>query len=375
MFLLKILILSCNTGEGHNAAGNAVLEAARLRGHEAVLQDVMLLSGEYTSKLISGAYINIARSFPHFFGFIYRLALIISNPRIKSPVYWANARLAKKLADFIEANHFDVVVCPHLYPAETLTYMKRRHMLHVKTVAVGTDYTCIPFWEETDCDYYIIPHEDLAEEYVKRKVPKEKLLPYGIPVKQAFTKRMTKAAAREKCNLPKDKLIYLIMSGSMGFGKLAVFSLALAKRLKNGEHIIIICGNNEKIRRILKRQFHGNKQVHILGYTKYVSLYMDACDVIFTKPGGLTSTEALVKNIPIVHTAPIPGCETKNSEFFQKRGLSLASKHLIEQIRLGQILANNADAALEMQKKQQLNRRPDAAMHIIDLLEQLHFDK
>lgn len=366
---MKILILSCNTGGGHNAAGHAVLEAARLRGHDALLQDMMLLSSERTSRLVGGAYINIARTLPHLFGFIYKLGSLISNRYVKSPVYWANARLAKKLAAYIDANHFDIVVTPHLYPAETLTYMKRHNMLHIKTVAVGTDYTCIPFWEETDCDYYVIPHEDLTEEFVKRGVPREKLLPYGIPVAQSFTRPTDKTAARRKCNLPLDKPLYLIMSGSMGFGKLAVFSLALSKHCKSGEHIIIICGSNKKIRRILNHQFHGNKQVHILGYTTHVSLYMDACDVIFTKPGGLTSTEALVKNIPIVHTAPIPGCETKNSAFFAKRGLSFASKYMIEQIRLGQMLIRDAKLSGEMSKDQQANRKPDAAMRIIDLLE------
>lgn len=368
---MKILILSCNTGGGHNAAGQAVLEAAKLRGHDAVLQDMMLLSSERTSRLVGGAYINIARSLPHLFGFIYKLGGLISNRYLKSPVYWANARLAKKLAAFIDANHFDIVVAPHLYPAETLTYMKRHHMLHVKTVAVGTDYTCIPFWEETECDYYVIPHEDLIEEFVQRGVPREKLLPYGIPVSQSFTRPVDQKAARRKCHLPYDKSLYLIMSGSMGFGKLAVFALALAKCCKSGEHIIIICGNNNKIRRILKRQFHGNKQVHILGYTKHVSLYMDACDVIFTKPGGLTSTEALVKNIPIIHTAPIPGCETKNSSFFAEHGLSFASKYMIEQIRLGQMLIQDKQLASEMQQDQKENRKPDAAMHIVDLLETL----
>lgn len=368
---MKILILSCNTGEGHNAAANAVLEEAKRRGHDAVLMDMMLLSGEGTSKLIGGLYINIAKNLPHFFGFIYKLGGLISNRYLKSPVYFANARLGKKLADYIDANHFDIVITSHLYPAETLTWMKRHHLLHIKTIAIGTDYTCIPFWEETDCDYYILPHEDLISEYVKRGVLQEKLLPYGIPVKRAFTKRMETSSARKKCHLPEDVPVYLIMSGSMGFGKLTVFSLALAKQCRNGEHIIIICGNNDKIRRVLTHQFHGNKQVHILGYTDHVSLFMDACDVIFTKPGGLTSTEALVKNIPIVHTAPIPGCETKNSSFFMSRGLSFASKYMIEQIRLGQMLVNNPSLGEDMRKDQQEHRKPDAASRIVALAERL----
>lgn len=112
-----------------------------------------------------------------------------------------------------------------------------------------------------------------------------------------------------------DVPMFLVMSGSMGFGKLAVFAAELALRCRNGEHIVIICGNNAKIERILRKEFHFNKRVHIIGYTNHVSLFMDACDVIYTKPGGLTSTESLVKNIPIVHTAPIPGCETSNLHF------------------------------------------------------------
>ena len=123
-----------------------------------------------------------------------------------------------------------------------------------------------------------------------------------------------------------DVPMFLVMSGSMGFGKLAVFAAELALRCRNGEHIVIICGNNAKIERILRKEFHFNKRVHIIGYTNHVSLFMDACDVIYTKPGGLTSTESLVKNIPIVHTAPIPGCETANLQFFAARHLSVSSK-------------------------------------------------
>ena len=82
----------------------------------------------------------------------------------------------KKESFRIDAPHmpdFDIVLTPHLYPAETMTYMKKKKLLHMPAVAVGTDYTCIPFWEETNLDYYVIPHEDLIPEYVKRGVPEE----------------------------------------------------------------------------------------------------------------------------------------------------------------------------------------------------------
>ena len=98
---------------------------------------------------------------------------------------------------------------------------------------------------------------------------------------------------------------------------------------------------------------------------------MDACDVIYTKPGGLTSTESLVKNIPIVHTAPIPGCETANLRFFGARHLSVSSKHLSKQVQLGKALIHNDALRDQMLSAQRRERKPDAAMQIVKLLEDL----
>lgn len=249
--------------------------------------------------------------------------------------------------------------------------MKRKNLLHIPAVAVGTDYTCIPFWEETNMDYYVIPHDDLTDEFAKRGIPENKLLPLGIPVRQAFCTRTAKAAARTRLHLPSDVPIFLVMSGSMGFGKLAVFAAELAIRCHNNEHIVIICGNNTKIKRILQNEFKFNKRVHIIGYTNQVSLFMDACDVIYTKPGGLTSTEALVKNIPIVHTAPIPGCEAANVAFFKKRHLSVSSNRLSKQIELGKIMIENKELNAEMIRAQRRERKPYAAIQIVGLLEEL----
>ena len=75
---------------------------------------------------------------------------------------------------------------PHLFPAETMTYMKKKKMLNEKTIAISTDYTCIPFWEETECDAYVIPHEIMMDEYIQRGIQKEKLYPLGIPVRKDF---------------------------------------------------------------------------------------------------------------------------------------------------------------------------------------------
>lgn len=371
---MKILILSCSTGGGHNAAAKAIKEKLEQKGHEAVLLDPFDLSGKQTAKMVGGAYVKIASHTPGFFGFLYRLGSAISSSKHKSPVYYANALIAKHLKVYLEENPFDAIVTPHLFPAETLTYMKRKSIPLPPTVAVATDYTCIPFFEETECDCYIIPHEDLIPEYTEKGVPEEKLFPYGIPVGLSFSKASDKARAKAKLHLPADRPVFLVMSGSMGFGKMHLFVFELVCKLTKGEQLIIICGNNKKTQRLLNQTYRKNKNVHITGFTEHVAEYMDASDVIFTKPGGLTSTEALVKNIPIIHTRPIPGCETRNREFFVSRGLSIASEHVHTQVSQGITLTQNTELHDAMTATQRRYAKADASAQIVRLLEALTED-
>lgn len=368
---MKILILSCSTGGGHNTAGRAIKERLEYEGHEAVMMDPFSLSGKKTPERVGNTYVQVAKHAPGLFGMAYRLAKRISSSKHKSPVYYANIKAAKKLKAYLDENPYDAIVMPHLFPAEMVTYLKRKHMEIPPTVAVATDYTCIPFWEETECDYYIAPHEQLLEENIERGIPAEKLFPCGIPVSMAFSKPANRARARSKLRLPADKPVFLVMSGSMGFGKMHLFVFELTRKLIHDEQLIIICGNNKKTQLILKGTYRKNKNVHITGFTEHVSEYMDASDVVFTKPGGLSSTEALVKNIPIVHTAAIPGCETKNKEFFVSRGLSLASEHVHTQISQGITLVENKEIREAMICTQKKYAKPNASADIVKLLKQI----
>lgn len=365
---MRVLILSCNTGEGHNAAGRAVADYVRSQGHEAIMQDIMLLAGPRTSKVVGGSYVGIVQHSPRFFQLLYRVGGAISSSKRRSPVYYANALMANRLKHFLDNHSFDVIVAPHLFAAETLTCLKKRGQLSQKVVGIATDYTCIPFWEETNCDYYILPHPDLVEEFAAKGIPREKLLPYGIPVRMSFMKKVDAQRAKHVCGIPKDAHTYLVMGGSMGFGRMQTFVSQLAAKSRKDEYVIIICGSNNRLENTLKETFHTNSRVRVLGFTNHVPEYMSACDVVFTKPGGLTSTEAAVKNIPIVHTNPIPGCETQNLTFFLQRGMSASSKDILEQIGLGQKLLRQRDVREAMIAAQRAQINPYASRDIFQLL-------
>ena len=134
---------------------------------------------------------------------------------------------------------------------------------------------------------------------------------------------------------------------------------------------MIICGTNDRIRKLLKKEFRWSRYVHLVGFTEHVSDYMDACDVLFTKPGGITSTEGLVKGIPMVHTAPIPGCETRNRQFFEERGMSVAGDSIKEQVEKGFELLHSAQAREWMQAAQAANRHANSAKEIYEFTKSL----
>ena len=261
---MKVLILSCNTGGGHNAAASALKESLNFYHHEAEVLDLMSLGRKHTSALVGGAYVKLVSVFPAGFGALYQLGELVRKFPWKSPVYYANARLGNALADYIDQNHFNAVVTTHLYPAETLTWMKQKGRLTIPCVAVATDYACIPFWEETNCDYYVVPHKDLIPEFASCGIPEEKLLPLGIPVRPAFARPASKEDVRRHLGLPENAPLFLVMSGSMGFGKVHLLAHELVSRLENGEQAVIICGNNKKRMRSLRLQFHKNPNVHII---------------------------------------------------------------------------------------------------------------
>ena len=233
---------------------------------------------------------------------------------------YANARMARYLEEYLQENPVDAIVMPHLYPAETITYMRRNGFALPLTVAVMTDYTCIPFWEETDCDYYITPHKKLHPEIIKRGIPAYKLKAFGIPVSRQCREDISREQARDMLGLEQEKKYFLLAAGSMGTKAIVhILELLLAMRSKK-ENLVVICGSNQKLKKKLQQKYKNRKEVRLVGYTKKMPLYLKACDVIFTKPGGLTSTEAAVSGIPIVHIRPIPGCETENRRFFRMLG-------------------------------------------------------
>lgn len=367
---MDALILSCGTGGGHNAAARAVTQALQSGGHRAVMLNPYRLCSEKLAARINHIYIGMAQQAPRSFGLLYQAGQLYRRLPFRSPVYFANRGAAAALQTYLAQNPVDIIITTHLFPAEIFTYMKLHHMPLPKTVFIATDYACIPFTEETLCDAYVIPSAALCGEFSRRGIPQEKLYPLGIPVESAFTAAQTRAQARARLGLAADKKYILVTGGSMGGGSIekAIKRLLSAVQGSADTELIIICGSNKKLYNKLCAQ--GAENAQVLGYTGDMAAYMRACDLFITKPGGLSSTEAALSGIPIVHTGAIPGCETYNAAYFYRCGMS---RYCSVKSDFSEALALLRDSAARdaMLDKQRKNMPQNSAAEIVAFAQRL----
>lgn len=365
---MKILILSTNTGEGHNSAGKAVLERAVRCGIPCEMKDVLSFASEKVSKRVCGMYIWSTVSATRVFSGAYRAGNAIRSATRKSPVYFANELYARSLYQYIVENGFDTIVMPHLFPAEALTYIKEKFNPAVRTYFVATDYTCIPFTEETTPDYFFIPHAELADEFAARGIPGNKLVPTGIPVSERFLIKAGKEEARKLLAIRRGIPVILVMTGSMGFGNVEAMVSEIVSRMPADAAVYILGGRNERLKGTIRARFSEDRRIHVMDYTNQVPLYMDAADLLYTKPGGLTSTEAAARGIPLVFTSPIPGCEEKNVAFFERLGMAVSGKTPKELAEKGMELLTDSARSARMVENQRRNINNSAAQDICEFI-------
>lgn len=365
---MKVLILSTGTGEGHNSAAKAVKEQFDKRGIPCVMADALSFASKKAARCGREIYIWSTVKAGKVFAGAYKAGRAITSAKRKSPVYYANALYAEKLYQYITANGFDTVIMPHLFPAEAVTYMRRKRQIAADTYFIATDYTCIPFTEETEMDFFIIPHEELTEEFIARGIPAERIVPLGIPVSERFVELPSRGACREELGIAPEKQCILVMTGSMGYGHVESLVAKLAERTDEDTLLYVMGGTNEKLKAALRSAYEGVDRVHILDFTEEAQKYMAAADVLFTKPGGLTSTEAVAAGVPLVHTNPIPGCEDRNAAFFAARGMAVSEKQEDALVEKGLALLQDKEQCGRMRACQRKYGKPDAAKRICEFI-------
>lgn len=367
---MKVLILSCSTGGGHNAAASAISEELDARGIENLFDDTLTFARMPTTKpFIEYSYDKMVTRYPWLWKTIFDLSDKTSTQYLPSPAYIITATFADRLGRFVEEQGIDTAICTHVFGAQLLTHL-RVHGTKMKVYGVSTDYTCLPYWEECDIDRIVIPHEDVAPEFTERGIPASKLVALGLPVGAKYREvAYSKERARKVLHLPQAENIYLILTGSMGFGDISSLPARLLAGNASG-HVVIVAGKGKKLRDELVVRYEADPRVTVVGFTSRTPLYLDACDIVFSKPGGLASTEIASRGKPLVHTPAIPGFESRNGHFFSSHGMSVTADSCEDAAAKGLALIADKDWCNAMVNAQRANVDASAAIRICDLIEQ-----
>ena len=316
---MRILILSANTGGGHNSAAKAIAEQFEKKGIRCEIADCLSYISAKASGFISRGHSYVYRNMPRLFGAGYRFEERHSPNFIRNRCAKGADGLWRKLRE-----GFDCVICVHVFAGLMMAAVQEKYNVHIRVCFVATDYTCSPGVAEIGADLYFIPHKALREEFVQAGISSEKLYACGIPIVRDFYQPLDQIKAKEALGLPTDKKLTLIGGGSMGAGNLEKEATRLFERMPADSALCVLCGNNRNAYDCLLRK--SNERFFAVPFTDAMPTYMSAADLYITKPGGLTTTEAIAKRLPMVLVHAVPGCETRNFDFLTENGLACGAK-------------------------------------------------
>ena len=316
--------MSVTAGEGHNSTAKAICRQLEGMGHECEVMDTYLNVNRGLYEIISKGYLLAVDSMKRVYAKVYRsLENREKNPNDRCFSRFANSLLTGKTYEKIKQIDPDIIIYTHSFCGILLDVMKQKGVLDIPLIGVVTDFVMHPFWEEAlRSDKIVIPNELLIPAAHNKGFTDEQILPLGIPINPSFSCAQDKSEVRLKLGLDVNKRTILIMGGSMGYGNLAD-SIRDLDKSKLDFQLICVCGNNVQAREEIAA-LTLKKKILLLGYANNVNELMDASDCIVTKPGGITTSETLAKNLPMIICNPIPGQEERNAEFLQNNGAAIA---------------------------------------------------
>ncbi|MBQ9938359.1 MAG: polysaccharide biosynthesis protein [Oscillospiraceae bacterium] len=318
---MKALILSCNTGGGHNSCADAIKVAFEERGHTCDIADSLGFVSDKLSKFVSWGHTTMYRHIPGLFragyGFAEKHPAVLGDD---TAVYKLLSDGTKQLYNYIEQGDYDTVICAHVFAGFLLRQTVLEYHLELKTAFVATDYTCSPGVAASEVDYCFIPDDSLKETFVAQGVAEEKIFSVGIPVKKEFYKCGNRAEAKKMQGIHTGHSHLMIMCGSMGCGPIEKLTKLLSKGMDDTIEVSIVCGTNKKLLENLKEAFGDVPNIHLHGFVDNIGVMMDSAELYLTKPGGLSTTEAAAKRLPMVFVDAVAGCEEYNLNYFVNIG-------------------------------------------------------
>ena len=363
---MRVLIATVTAGAGHLQAAAALEEAwLALNPRDTVQKlDVLDFTPKFYRTFYVESYLKIIEHAPELWAHVFKKT---DNPELVRKLTRGRRMLAQitttKFARRIEEWAPEVVLCTHYLPLEIMGRVVRENGTEDSTFIVSTvtDFEAHALWMEAAVDLYCVAAEETKARLVARGAAQDQVAVTGIPISSRFAARMNPAALRKRFGLRDDLPTLLVLSGGFGLGPVAEILNELNKLSKTVQ-IIVVCGRNDELRRELA-MLDRCQPTHLFGFVQNMQELMAVSDLVITKPGGLTSSEALAMGKPLFILNPIPGQEAANSDFLLQNGAAMKANRMEDlPFRLEKLLGSARLA--EMAAAAKSLGRPRAAVDV-----------
>lgn len=329
----RVLLLSASSGAGHVRAAQALEKAFAARG-DCVVDHIDAI--QYVSKLFQRiydqAYIAMVRHAPDLMGVLYqRTDQPWQNPRRRLALDRLNTAPMINLLKRVQP---DLCVATHFLPAEIIAWLIAKRKLRSRHAIVVTDYDVHAMWLCRTVDRYYLAINETAEYLANIGVPREKLSVTGIPIDPLFAESLSRTESRNLLNLDLSAPTILMAAGGYGVGPVEQLVNDLLA-LQRPWQIVAIAGKGEEVQKRLEEIARGAGKLPSgaprlcpVGFTTHMDKYMAAADLLVGKAGGLTTSEALARHLPMVVIEPIPGQEERNADHLLEAGAAIRCNNL-----------------------------------------------
>ena len=320
---MNILILSASTGGGHMRASKAI-EGYMTQQNKDInvkIVDSLLYISPILNKTVTGGYVYLATKTPKLYGKLYDLTN--KDHKFANFVTRLNNIFANKLLPLIDEFRPDIIITTHPFPTEMVSRLKSKKEINIPLICIMTDYAPHKAWISDKVDAYIVANDDMVTKMIAEGVDSRCIYPYGIPVDEVFFEEKEKQLVIEELGLDKNLPTILMMAGSFGVSNVFdVYENIIDIDLDF--QIILVTGRNQKLYNHFEEVIGDTtKNTKLIYFTEEINKFMQASDIIITKPGGLTVTEALACNIPMAVFNAIPGQEEENADFLLKHNMAV----------------------------------------------------
>lgn len=308
---------------GHHSATLAIEKAIKLIAPDTEVLNINAFNytNPVSEKIINRLYLSVIKTTPKIWDYLYDNPKVVQKiERLKQTIHRLNSPKLKTLFDSFNP---DAVVCTQAFPCGMVADYKKNYNSSVTLLGVLTDYIPHSYWIYDTVDYYITPSNEVSGRLISKGVSIDKVRAFGIPFDPKFNKDIPKAGAREQLGLAADTSTILIMGGGQGLGPIKTIIESLDKTNIALQEIIVTGTNTKLFNSLQKKVKKYKKKILIFGYTDQINKFMSASDIIITKPGGITTAEALSKRLPMIIVKPIPGQEENNTSFLIEKQAAL----------------------------------------------------